>query len=131
MSLTATSLCAGWLVLTTIVAAWRGRRGFREGRGARTFRRLRSPTIYLFAVYLLLAGVFTPRSPGETTTPLVWLGLCVPVLFVLATLSSVGNERPRPAVGVTLAILHGGAVVAAGALILAIASPRFLPLWLR
>jgi hypothetical protein len=75
--------------------------------------------------------MFTPRSPGETTTPLVWLGLAMPPLFVLATLSSIGDERPRTAIGAGLALLHGGAVVAAGAIILALASPRFLPLWLR
>lgn len=87
--------------------------------------------MYLFAAYLLVAGVFTPKSEGETTTPLIWLGLAVPFAFVLATFSAIGNERPHRAITLMLAALHGGCVLAFGALILHFVSPQFVPAWLQ
>jgi len=125
------AICLAWLALTAVVAAVNARRGLREGRGARALGRLKSPTIYLFTAYLVIAAWVTPMSQGESTSPLFWLAMALPVAYALATLSSIGAETPAPATRAALALLHGGAMLAAAALILALASPAFVPSWLR
>lgn len=123
-------VCALWIVAATMTAAIRGVRGAKEGRLRLAMTRLKSPTIYLFAAYLLIAALVTPKSPGETTSPLMWLAFSIPLANALAALSAAGKPKPSRAEALGLALLHGGAVLAAAALILAIASPQFVPTWL-
>ena len=127
MSPLAWLLCLTWLLAAALVASLRGARGLREGRRHLLARRLKSPTIYLFAAYLLVAALVTPPSPGETTSPLFWLALAIPLANALAALSAIGSPRPSRTAALGLALLHGGAVFAAAAVILALASPRFVP----
>ena len=124
-------LCAAWVAAAAAAAALNARRGLAEGRGPRARARLASPTIYLFTAYLLVAAFVTPRSPGESTSPLFWLGLLLPIGYALATLSAIGRERRAPLASAGLGVLHGGAVLAAAAIVLALASPGFVPAWLR
>jgi hypothetical protein len=131
MSLLAWAACAGWLAAAALTAIARGRRGVREGRGPLAIRRLKSPTLYLFSGYLLVAALVTPVSPGETVSPLLGLALALPVAYALATLSSIGEARPSRRAAALLGLLHAGAVLAAAAVVLAAASPRFVPGWLR
>jgi cytochrome bd-type quinol oxidase subunit 2 len=131
VSLAAWIACALWLAVAALSAAIGARRGVQEGRGARARARLASPTIYLFTAYLLVAAFVTPRSSGETTSPLLWLALLLPIAYALATLTAIGRERRPPLVALALAILHGGAVCAGAAIVLALASPAFVPAWLR
>jgi len=130
MSPLAWSLSLTWLLAAALVASFRGARGLREGRRHLLARRLESPTIYLFAGYLLVAALVTPPSPGETTSPLFWLAFAIPIANALAALSAIGSARPSRSTALGLALLHGGAVFAAAAVILALASPRFVPAWL-
>ncbi|MBK9261819.1 MAG: hypothetical protein IPM54_18705 [Polyangiaceae bacterium] len=123
-------VCALWIAVATMTAAIRGVRGAKEGRLRLAMTRLKSPTIYLFAAYLLIAALVTPKSPGETTSPLMWLAFSIPLANALAVLSAAGKPKPSRAEALGLALLHGGAVLAAAALILAIASPQFVPTWL-
>ena len=131
MSPVAWAICGAWIVAAVGVALIRGRRGVREGRGAAAARRLKSPTAYLFSGYLLIAALVTPPSAGESTSPLLGLSLALPVAYALASLSAIGAARPSRGGAALLAALHGGAVLAAAAVILAISSPRFVPAWLR
>ena len=131
MSTAAWALCSAWIAAAAIAAALGARRGLAEGRGKRAAARLASPTIYLFTAYLLVAGFVTPRGAAESTSPLLWLGLLLPIAYALATLSAVGRERRSPIAAAGLALLHGGAVLAGAAVILALASPAFVPPWLR
>jgi hypothetical protein len=131
MSLLAWAICLAWLAATVVVALFRGRRGVLEGRGPLALRRLRSPTIYLFSAYLLIAALVTPLSPGETVSPLLGLALALPLAYALATFSAIGAARPSRGLATLLALLHAGAVLSAAAIILALASPRFVPPWLR
>ena len=124
-------LSAVWMTVAVVAAAINARRGVLEGRGPRAGARLKSPTIYLFTAYLLVAAFVTPRSPGESTSPLLWLGLLLPVGYALATLSAIGRERRAPLAAAALGLLHGGAVLAAAAMVLALSSPGFVPAWLR
>jgi cytochrome b561 len=124
-------VCSLWLVAAVIAAALGARRGLAEGRGPRARARLASPTIYLFTAYLVVAALVTPRASGESTSPLLWLGLLLPCAYALATLTAIGRERRRPLVALALALLHGGAVLAGAAVVLALASPAFVPAWLR
>lgn len=122
--------CGAWIIVAAVMAAVRGVRGARQGRLPLALARLKSPTIYLFAAYVFVAAMVTPQSPGETTSPLMWLALCIPLANALAVFSSVGKPKPSRFEALGLAVLHGGALLAAAALILAIASPRFVPVWL-
>ena len=131
MSLAAWIAASAWLAAAAIVAAIGARRGVAEGRGPRAKARLASPTIYLFTAYLLVAAFVTPRSSGETTSPLLFLALLLPIAYALATLSAIGRERRSPLAALALAVLHGGAVCAGAAIVLALASPAFVPAWLR
>ncbi len=131
MSRLAFVVCVAWLALTALVTALSARRGLREGRGARAKARLKSPTIYLFTAYLIIAAFVTPLSAGESTSPLFWLALTLPLAYALATLASIGIEERNLPARIALALLHGGAVLSAAALILALASPTFVPTWLR
>jgi hypothetical protein len=79
----------------------------------------------------LIASFVTPRSEGETTSPLLWLGLLLPLAYTLATLSAIGRERRAPLAACLVAVLHGGAVLAGAVVILALASPAFVPAWLK
>lgn len=131
MSSLAWVACLVWLAAALTSAAIGARRGLREGRGRRAAARLKSPTIYLFTAYLVVAALVTPLSAGESTSPLLWLGLVLPFAYALATLSAIGADRRRAAASIGLALLHGGAVVAAAAIVLALASPAFVPPILR
>ncbi|HVK65389.1 MAG TPA: hypothetical protein VM694_12990 [Polyangium sp.] len=119
-----------WLVAAVVVAMVRGLNGAREGRAHLAAQRIKSPTIYLFSAYLLVAALVTPKSPGESTSPLLWLAFAIPLANVLAAVSSVGQTQPKGLTRAGLALLHGGAVLAASACILALVSPRFVPVWL-
>jgi hypothetical protein len=123
--------CLGWIAIAAATAAIGARRGLREGRGPNAAARLKRPTVYLFAAYLLVAAFVTPRSAGESTSPLFWLAIVLPIGFALATLASLGSARRPAAVGALLGLLHGGAVLAAAAVVLSLASPAFVPAWLR
>src|SRR5689334_9792403 len=107
MSLLAWIACLAWISVTLAVAATNARRGLRADRGHLVTARLKSPTIYLFAAYLLIASWVTPRSPGESTSPLFWLAFTLPLTYALATLSSIGNARRSPMAAIALALLHG------------------------
>ncbi len=131
MSRLAWILGSVWIALTLVIAVAGARRGVREGRGKRALARLKSPTIYLFTAYLLVAAFVAPTSPGESTSPLLWLGGVLPGGYALATLSSIGAEKRGPLAALGLAILHAGAVLSASAMVLALASPAFVPAWLR
>jgi hypothetical protein len=118
------------LLAATFVSLLRARRGIHEGRAHLAKQRLKSPTIYLFSAYLLVAALVTPPSPGETTSPLLWLAFAIPLANALAAGSAIGQTHPRGITRLALALLHGGAVLAAAVIILALASPRFVPVWL-
>ena len=122
--------CAAWIAVAVVVSVVRGVRGAREGRLPWAVARLKSPTIYLFAAYVFVAAIVTPPSPGESTSPLMWLSFCIPMANALAVFSSVGKPKPSRLEALALALLHGGALLAAAALILAVVSPRFVPVWL-
>lgn len=122
--------CAVWIVLAAVVSVVRGVRGAQQGRLPWALARLKSPTIYLFAAYVFVAAIVTPPSPGETTSPLMWLSFCIPLANALAVFSSVGKPKPSRIEALALALLHGGSLLAAAALILAVVSPRFVPVWL-
>jgi len=122
--------CSLWLALALATAGVRGARAFRGGQWPRIAARLKRPTVYLFAGYLLIAAFVTPISPGESSSPLLWLALILPATYALATLSAAGAPRGIGSAGAS-ALLYGGAVLAASALALALASPRYVPLWMR
>jgi hypothetical protein len=123
-------ICGVWIVIAVSLSLVRGVRGARHGRLPLAIARLKSPTIYLFAAYVFVAAIVTPPSAGETTSPLMWLSFCIPVANALAVFSSVGKPQPSRSEAFVLALIHGGAMVAAAALILAVVSPRFVPVWL-
>ncbi len=87
--------------------------------------------MYMFAGYLLVAALVTPRSAGESTSPLLWLAVALPVAYIGSGFAAAADERPRVVVRLVLATLFGGAVLAAAAVILAVVSPAFVPIWLR
>lgn len=120
-----------WIAVALGAALRGARRGLREGRGPRAAARLKSPTLYLFTGYLLLAALVTPHSAGESASPLLGLALVLPIGYALATLSAIGAERQRVAAAIGRAAIHGGAVLAAAAIVLAVSSPEFVPAWLR
>jgi hypothetical protein len=125
-----TLVCCAWIAVAVITSVWRGLRGTREGRLPLALTRLKSPTIYLFAAYVFVAAIVTPPSPGESTSPLMWLSFTIPIANALAVFSSLGNVKPSRAEALTLALVHAGALLAAAALILAVVSPKFVPVWL-
>lgn len=87
--------------------------------------------MYLFAAYLLVAALVTPLSAGESTSPLLWLAVTLPVAYAASALASAADEKPSLGLRVGLAGVFGGAVLAASAVILAVVSPAFVPRWLR
>lgn len=123
-------VCISWIVAAFATAFVRGWRGSKHGRLPLAMERLKSPTIYLFAAYVFVAAMVTPQSPGETTSPLLWLSLCIPIANALAVFSAAGQTKPSRGEAFVLALIHGGALLAASALILALVSPRFVPVWL-
>jgi len=125
------TVCAIWLAVTLAVAVARGITAARKGRTRAALTRLKSPTVYLFAAYLLVAALVTPLSEGESTSPLLWLALTLPLAYAASTIASAAQDRPPPALRAALAALFGGAVLAASFLILAVVSPAFVPRWLR
>jgi len=127
----ALGLCIAWVLAALVFAAARGAKGARAGRIGLFHDRLRSPTVYLFSGYLLIAALVTPLSPGETTSPLLWLAAALPVWWAVASLASIGAARASLAGGLGLAALYGGAVLAGALLILQLASPAFVPAWSR
>ena len=131
MSLAAWIACSLWIVAAMVAAAAGGRRAIAGGRGGHVAARLKSPTLYLFTGYLLVAAFVTPRAQGESSSPLLWLGVLLPIAYALATLSAAGSERRAPLAAAALGVLHGGAVIAGAAVVLALASPAFVPAWLR
>ena len=124
-------VCSTWIALAVVAAGMGARRGFGEGRGRRAKARLKSPTIYLFTAYLVVAAIATPHPAGESASPLLGLGVVLPAGYALATLSAIGRERRSTLAAVGLAVLHGGAVVAAATVVLALVSPAFMPAALR
>jgi hypothetical protein len=134
MSRTAAVVCAVWIAAAFVAAALGALRSKRDGTLGLAARRLRSPTVYLFSAYLLVAAFVTPRSAGETTSPLLWLAFALPAAYALASLSAAGRSATTGSgVGppIALALLHGGAVLAIAAVILSLVSPAFVPAWLR
>ncbi len=127
MSLVAWFACSAWIAAAVVAAAIGARRGLGEGRGRRAAARLKSPTVYLFTAYLMIAALATPPSRGESASPLLGLGVVLPLGYALATLSAIGRERRRAAAALGLGVLHGGAVLAASAVVLALASPGYVP----
>ncbi len=123
--------CLAWIAVALGAAGSGARRGVREGRGRRAAARLKSPTLYLFTGYLVLAALVTPHSAGESASPLLGLALVLPVGYALATLSAIGEERQRIAAAIARGVIHGGAVLAGAAIVLALSSPEFVPAWLR
>ncbi len=123
-------VCIAWIAVAVIVSVLRGVRGAKQGRLHLAVQRLKSPTIYLFAGYVLVAALVTPPSPGETTSPLMWLAFSIPVAHALAVFSSVGKPHPSRTEALAVGLLHGGVLLAMAALILAVVSPRFVPTWL-
>jgi hypothetical protein len=124
-------LCVAWLAIAFVSALVGARHGLSQGRGRRVAARLTSPTVYLFTGYLVLAALVTPHSPGESASPLLGLALVLPVAYALASLTAIGDDRGRPAAAIARAAIHGGAVLAAAAIVLALSSPAFIPGWLR
>lgn len=131
MSIVAWFVCLSWMAASLAVAILRARRGIREGRLPRAAERLKSPTLYLFSAYLLIAALVTPISSGETLSPLLGLSVALPLLYAVATFSAIGAEAPSLWVRLGLGALHGGAVLAAAAVIVRLLSPAFVPGWLR
>lgn len=131
MSAAAWSVCAIWLAAALAVAVWRGREAVRRGRARDALGRARSPTVLLFAAYLLVAALVTPMSAGESTSPLLWLAVALPIAYAASAFAAAADERPGVAARLLLAALFGGAVLAAAAVILALVSPVFVPRWLR
>jgi hypothetical protein len=124
-------VCIAWIALALGAAVIGARRGLSEGRGRLVAARLKSPTVYLFTGYLVLAALVTPHSAGESASPLLGLALVLPLGYALASLTAIGTDRPRPAAAIARAAIHGGAVIAAAAIVLALSSPGFVPAWLR
>ncbi|MEO5725858.1 MAG: hypothetical protein ABI134_08155 [Byssovorax sp.] len=131
MSLAAWTISLAWIALALVAAILGARHGLAQGRGRRVAARLKSPTVYLFTGYLVLAALVTPHSPGESASPLLGLALVLPVAYALASLTAVGDDSSRPAAAIARAAIHGGAVLAAAAIVLALSSPAFVPGWLR
>lgn len=131
MSLPAWIACSLSIALAFASAAHGLLRGSSAGRARLVLVRLKSPTVYLFSAYLLVAALVTPRTSGETASPLLGLAVVLPIGYALATLASLADERPRLARSLGRALLHGGAVFGAAAIVLALASPDFVPAWLR
>jgi hypothetical protein len=124
-------VCLAWMAIALGAAILGARRGIVAGRGRRVAARLMSPTVYLFTGYLVLAALVTPHSAGESASPLLGLALVLPVAYALASLDAIGTDRPGPAAALARAAIHGGAVLAAAAIVLAWSSPAFVPGWLR
>ena len=120
-----------WIAAAAAAAATGARRGLGEGRGRRAAARLKSPTVYLFTAYLMVAGLATPIARGESASPLLGLGVVLPLGYAFATLSAIGRERRGALAALGLGVLHGGAVLAASAVVLALASPAYVPSLLR
>ncbi len=131
MSLVAWSVCLAWIALAFLAALLSARHGLAQGRGRRVAARLKSPTVYLFTAYLVLAALVTPHSAGESASPLLGLSLVLPAGYALASLTAIGDDRGRPAAAIARAALHGGAVLAGAVIVLALSSPAFVPAWLR
>lgn len=130
MSAIAWSVLASWIAVAIVVTAVRGRAAIRRGRAGDALRRVKSPVVYLFAGYLLVAGLVTPISAGESTSPLLWLAIVLPIAHAASAFAAAADERPGAMVRAGLAVLFGGAVLAAAAIILAVVSPAFVPGWL-
>ncbi len=131
MRLGAWIACLAWIAIALGAAILGARRGLAAGRGRRVMARLASPTVYLFTGYLVLAALVTPHSAGESASPLLGLALVLPLAYALASLTAIGDDRGRPAAAIARAAIHGGAVLAAAAVVLALSSPAFVPDWLR
>jgi hypothetical protein len=131
MSTVAWVVAAIWIASAILVALWRGIRAAQRGRARDALHRLKSPTIYLFAAYLLVAAFVTPMSAGESTSPLLWLALALPLVYAASAFAASASERPSPLARIALAALFCGAFVCASAVILALVSPAFVPTWLR
>ena len=131
MSTLAWILAASLVVTSFALALVRGRRGVREGRGAHALARLKSPTVYLFMAYLLVAGFVSPTSEGESASPLLGLAVAIPIAYATASFSAIGSEHPKPWHALLLGIVHGMAVLAAAAMVLAVVSPAFVPALLK
>ena len=124
-------VCLAWIAVAVGASLVGARQGLSAGRGRRVAARLKSPTVYLFTGYLVLAALVTPHSAEESASPLLGLALVLPIAYALASLAAIGDDRGRPAAAIIRAAIHGGAVIAAAAIVLASSSQDFVPTWLR
>lgn len=131
MSTAAWIVCALWIAFAIGIAAVHGAKAVRSGRARLAVRRVKSPTVYLFAGYLLVAALVVPQSAGESTSPLLWLAIALPAAYVASALASAADEAPPAWKRIAFAVIFGGAVLAIAAVILALVSPAFVPKWLR
>lgn len=131
MSAAAWSACLVWIAASVAVALLRGVRAARRGLAGGALRRLKSPRIYLFAAYLVVAALVMPLSGGESTSPLLWLAPALVLAYAGGSFAAAADERPGLVVRLTLAGLFAGAFAAGAAIILALVSPAFVPWWLR
>lgn len=131
MALGYLALAIAVLVFGAALAVVRGAKGVRAGRGGAAMARLKSPTVYLFTAYLVIAGLVSPTSKDESGSPLLGLALALPAAYALATLAAIGSPRPSPLTRAALGLVYTAFVLAAGAVVLDVASPAFVPGWLR
>ncbi len=131
MRLGAWIVCLAWIAVALGAAIHGARHGLSAGRGPRVAARLKSPTVYLFTGYLVLAALVTPHGEGESASPLLGLALVLPIAHALASFTAIGDDRARPTAAIARAAIHGGAVIAAATIVLAWSSPAFVPAWLR
>lgn len=131
MAAAAWTVCTIWLAAALGVALWRGVAALRRGQARAALTRSRSPAVLMFAAYLLVAALVTPLSVGESTSPLLWLALALPVAHTASAFASGADAHPHLLTRIALALLFGGAFLASAALILALVSPAFVPAWLR
>lgn len=118
-------------LLCVFAASIGAAKGLREGRKANLIARLKSPTIFLFSAYLLVASLVLPVSPGETASPLLGLSMAIPLLYALASLAALGSNPSVLGQRISLALLFFGSALSAGLILLALFSPAFVPAWLR
>jgi hypothetical protein len=126
-----------WLVALGIIAVALGLAvrgafvGLRAGRAPAVYARLKSPTVYLFSGYLVIAGLVSPRAPGESNSPLYGLAFALPLAWALAAFAASADEKPALPTAALHFLVFGTAVLASGAVVLALTSPGFVPPLLR
>ncbi len=125
------AIAVAWLAVAAALAVRGAILGARAGRAPAIFARLKSPTVYLFAGYLIIAALVSPRSTDETSSPLYGLAIALPLAWAAATCAASSVAARAWPSAVALFLLYGGAVLTSGAIVLAVTSPAFVPPWLR